>query len=214
MANYSKGKHTQKRILEVSSKLFYEQGYNATNTRQIANEAGINLGLIKYHFDSKADIAFRIYMQIRNIFDEAFSEQDYSYMQLFLLSSAAELKLCFNNSHFLLFYRDIYRESKFLDTLHSHVTESLNKNSGKSESYKALAGACLTSIKPALIDQYINAGDNHFSDETYIRFYLEQQTYFNDIKKSTSICDFIMQELDKYELNLNEGFQPYIKKIR
>lgn len=214
MANYNKGKDTQKNILAASSRLFYKQGYNETTTRQIAEEAGINLGLIKYYFDSKADIAYHIYLKIRNIYDEAFSAQGYSDIELFLLSSAAELKLCFTNRHFLIFYRDIYRESKLVETLHSHVTESLNKNSKKSESYKILASACLTSIKPSLVNQYISAGDEHFSNETYIRFYLEQQTYFNDIRKSASVCDYIMQELDKYELDLNEGFQPVIRKLR
>ena len=53
-----------------------------------------------------------------------------------------------------------------------------------------------------------------FSDETYIRFYLEQQTYYNGIRKATTICDYIMQELDKYEIGLKEGFVPYINKIR
>lgn len=214
MANYNKGKDTQKNILAASRRLFYSQGYNETTTRQIAKEANINLGLIKYYFDSKADIAYHIYLQIRNVYDEAFSLQGYSDVELFLLSSAAELKLCFTNRNFLMFYRDIYRESKLIETLNSHVSESLNKNSKKSESYKVLASACLTSIKPSLVNQYINAGNEHFSDETYIRFYLEQQTYYNDIRKASNVCDYIMQELDKYELDLKDGFHPVIRKTR
>lgn len=214
MANYNKGKNTQNNILSASRILFYNQGYSQTTTRQIAEKAHINLGLIKYYFDSKADIAYHIYLQIRNVYDELFEAQGYSFVEQFLLSSAAELKLCFNDKHFLIFYRDIYREAKLVETLHSHVAHSLNKNSKQSESYKTLASACLTSIKPSLINQYINAGDNHFSDETYIRFYLEQQTCYNGIRKATTICDYIMQELDKYEIGLKEGFVPYINKIR
>ena len=214
MPNYNNGKQSQKNIILASCKLFYRQGYTNTTTRQIAEEANVNLGLIKYYFDSKSDIAYRIYLTIRNTHTEYFSQYDYNETELFLLCSAAELKLCFSNQKFLFFYRDIFRESKLIETLHSHVETSLNKRSKKSDSYKALASACLTSIKPALVNQYISVGDNHYSSETYIRFYLEQQTYYNDIRNASSVCDFIMQELDKYELDLEDGFIPIIKKLR
>ena len=118
MANYNKGKNTQNNILSASRILFYNQGYSQTTTRQIAEKAHINLGLIKYYFDSKADIAYHIYLQIRNVYDELFEAQGYSFVEQFLLSSAAELKLCFNDKHFLIFYRDIYREAKVVETLH------------------------------------------------------------------------------------------------
>ena len=43
----------REKLLEVSEKLFSEQGYEGTSTRQIARESGINIAMISYYFGSK-----------------------------------------------------------------------------------------------------------------------------------------------------------------
>lgn len=43
---------TQQRILEVARRLFAAQGYNATTTRQIADEAGMSTGAIFANWSS------------------------------------------------------------------------------------------------------------------------------------------------------------------
>lgn len=214
MANYNKGNNTKNVILDVSKRLFYNQGYSNTTTRQIAEEAEVNLGLIKYHFDSKADIACSIYLGIRDYYDEEFRNQGYKDTELYLISSISELILCFTNLNFRYFYRDIYKENKLENTLKSHISKYLDNQTTNASSYKILAASCLSKIKPALVDQYIEAGENHFSNETYIRFYLQQQTHFNTIENSDYLCDFAMQEIDKYDIHLEENFTPVIKKLR
>lgn len=52
----SKGEQTRQQILEVSVRLFNEQGYHGTSMRQIAEQAGIALGGIYNHFASKEAI--------------------------------------------------------------------------------------------------------------------------------------------------------------
>ena len=44
------------RILDVASRLFYEQGYNSTGINQIIDEAGIARGSLYNHFPSKRDL--------------------------------------------------------------------------------------------------------------------------------------------------------------
>lgn len=213
MANYSKGKETQKAILEASSRLFYKCGYNNTTTRQIASDAGINLGLIKYHFDSKADIACHIYIKIRNQHLYYLSQFDYSQFEIYLLASAAELKLCFTNERFLLFYQEIYQENRLIETLRSNIGSSIKINSAEDDIDRDLSVACLTSIKPALINQYITAGDNHFDDEAYIAFYLKQQLYYYNTPNSERMAKYIMNELKKYRFDVTENFVPIIEQI-
>ena len=41
------------RILEAALACFSEQGFDGATTREIARRAGVNLGLIQYHFDGK-----------------------------------------------------------------------------------------------------------------------------------------------------------------
>jgi len=52
----SKGERTRLAVLENAYKLFLEQGYAATSMRQIASQAGLALGGIYNHFESKEAI--------------------------------------------------------------------------------------------------------------------------------------------------------------
>jgi AcrR family transcriptional regulator len=47
---------TRARILETSLKLFSERGFTGTSARDIANLAGLNHGLIRYHFKDKENL--------------------------------------------------------------------------------------------------------------------------------------------------------------
>jgi len=44
---------TEEKIIEAACKVFTQKGYAATRTRDIAEEAGINLALLNYYFRSK-----------------------------------------------------------------------------------------------------------------------------------------------------------------
>jgi AcrR family transcriptional regulator len=46
-------KDARSRILDAALEIFAEQGFAGTTTREIAARAKVNLGLIKYYFDSK-----------------------------------------------------------------------------------------------------------------------------------------------------------------
>ena len=47
---------TREAILIAALRIFASKGYDAASTREIANEAGINHGLIRYYFGSKAQL--------------------------------------------------------------------------------------------------------------------------------------------------------------
>ncbi len=44
---------TEEKIKQAARKIFHEKGYAATRTRDIAEEAGVNLALLNYYFRSK-----------------------------------------------------------------------------------------------------------------------------------------------------------------
>lgn len=48
----------KERILDTASRLFYHQGYNSTGINQIIAEAGIAIGSLYKHFQSKADLLY------------------------------------------------------------------------------------------------------------------------------------------------------------
>jgi AcrR family transcriptional regulator len=47
-------------ILELASRLFYEQGYQGVGMRTLAKEAGIQGGSLYHHFPSKEEMLYRI----------------------------------------------------------------------------------------------------------------------------------------------------------
>lgn len=47
-------------ILEASSRLFYEQGYNKTSLRQIAKACGIEIGNLYYYYKKKIDLVLEL----------------------------------------------------------------------------------------------------------------------------------------------------------
>src|SRR5690554_300677 len=53
---------SEEKIIAAARKVFLEKGYAATRTRDIANEAGINLALLNYYFRSKQKL-FQLIMQ-------------------------------------------------------------------------------------------------------------------------------------------------------
>ena len=55
-ARRADSEHTRCKILDVSEKLFSEQGYTGTSLRAIAEGAGVNLAAAHYHFGSKMDL--------------------------------------------------------------------------------------------------------------------------------------------------------------
>ena len=47
---------TEQKIIRAADNLFTQKGYAATKTREIADEAGVNLALLNYYFGSKENL--------------------------------------------------------------------------------------------------------------------------------------------------------------
>lgn len=60
---------TEEKIIAAARKLFTQKGFSATKTRDIAEEAGINLALLNYYFRSKQNL-FQIIIEEK--FDQLF----------------------------------------------------------------------------------------------------------------------------------------------
>lgn len=52
----SKSDETKERIMRAAVQQFTLRGYEGTTVRDIARAAGVNIGLIRYHFGHKADV--------------------------------------------------------------------------------------------------------------------------------------------------------------
>ena len=66
MARNKYPEETVKLILDVSTKMFCEKGYDNTSLQDIINETKLSKGAIYHHFDSKEDILKAIFQRIGN----------------------------------------------------------------------------------------------------------------------------------------------------
>lgn len=65
---------TKQKIKEAARKVFKQKGYAATRTRDIADEAGVNLALLNYHFKSKEQLFVEVMMEIVGTFKQSIYE--------------------------------------------------------------------------------------------------------------------------------------------
>lgn len=65
---------TEERIKETAKRLFMEQGFAGTKTRDIAKEAGINLALMNYYFRSKQNLFDIIMLEHMQTFVKGIAE--------------------------------------------------------------------------------------------------------------------------------------------
>lgn len=85
--------YKETRILYCSNRLFITRGYEATTMRQIAEAAGVSLGLATYHFKSKRQIAVKV-MESYLIYLKRQLARCVSIEEEPLLHSASMVRLC------------------------------------------------------------------------------------------------------------------------
>lgn len=61
--NKQRVENTRDFIIEAAHDLFLQQGYHGTSMRQIASDAGIALGGLYNHFDSKEDVFHAVFLK-------------------------------------------------------------------------------------------------------------------------------------------------------
>jgi AcrR family transcriptional regulator len=62
-SNKERVENSRQGIIEASHDLFVQQGFHGTSMRQIAGEAGIALGGLYNHFDSKEDVFHAVFLK-------------------------------------------------------------------------------------------------------------------------------------------------------
>ena len=63
---------TKEKIIQTALKVFNEQGLEATSIRKIAETMGITHGNLRYHYKTKADIVYQIFLDLQAAIDQEF----------------------------------------------------------------------------------------------------------------------------------------------
>lgn len=213
MTQYIKGKQTKEILLKTAKRLFYEQGYDATTTRQIAEVSEVNLGLIKYHFESKAYIALEVYIQVRDSFDGWLTTQGYEKEERLLVGSAIEIILCFNSPNFKKFYVELYQEAKIRDYFQNRMgTYQASDHDDKVSAQ--LYGVAFSFMKASLMSYTFTEEGQKISMKQYIKFYMQQQMAAHNMVNADVVSEKVYEELEKYYFSVVSNFTPVIQEIR
>ena len=83
----TKGEKTKQRILEVAAELFWQNGYQGTNTNTISQTAGVNKATLYRYFPSKDDLAVAVIenycdLAIAYVFESSLQATDDPFEQL------------------------------------------------------------------------------------------------------------------------------------
>lgn len=119
MATQTTRKNKRDKIREVAGELFLTQGYAQTSMRQIAQESGVSLGLVTYHFAEKNLIAYELLAEKLQQLSIAVS-QVISVEEDAVLYSGCVTKLSVavsTSSRFQQFYLDALREDVYLKVI-------------------------------------------------------------------------------------------------
>lgn len=61
---------TKEQIMKVASEMFSTKGFKGTSVRSIAQESGVNIAAINYHFGSKENLYMEVFLRSHSWFEE------------------------------------------------------------------------------------------------------------------------------------------------
>lgn len=218
MAKYSKGLETKQSILKAARSMFYSNGYINTTTRQLADASNTNLGLIKYYFESKSDIAFLIYTDIKESIYKELLNYDFppDSIYFYLMEQCIELIYILNNESYQRFYHEIMMDIKFKDFIREKSISDLKSifNGNKDDEEVIFSCIYISSLLPSIVEYIQNDTCIKFDQSTIIAQFLKQLTQYLNNNNDINTCAFITDELNNFYLNIVDNFTPIIAKIK
>lgn len=177
MAEYSVGVATKGKIFETAKELFYEKGVEATSYTDISERAGVNRGLVSYHFKSKANIAREVFAgfvdSMEAAVEERWGDEDVTLSVCNVLVELFQFRLLSENPNALRFYSEImsgldYHEDMF--EVQGEVVDKMLKGIGKTMAEDARRTiTCMMSGTEMELVQAMRTGYLTESVESFVR---------------------------------------------
>lgn len=127
LANNSKEKKREA-LLAAALELFAEQGLNRASTAQIAKRAGVASGTLFFHFNSKKDLIYAVFEQVRTRIEAALVLDVETSMPV----GEQMIRLLSNLLHYFLDNPDEFR---FMEQFHFSSFNTLNRELHSDKSY-------------------------------------------------------------------------------
>jgi len=211
--HYSKGLQTKQNILAVSKHLFYERGYDKVTIREIAAASEANLGLLNYYFKGKGDLGMTIYIEVRKALDHALQQFFPNRMGAddFLLSSAAELKMCLRSRQYGNFYLFMSKEPQFKKDINETIISTILKYAkpdSRITDRAILASLSTMATKPTLVEHFY-AYPDQIDENMYLQYYLEMQIH--QLNMGTEQYADLFTAIQSFSCSMLADFVPVIE---
>ncbi|MPW24434.1 TetR family transcriptional regulator [Alkalibaculum sp. M08DMB] len=223
LAQYKKGMDTKHKILQVSKKLFVDNGYVKTSCKMICEEADVNLGLIHYHYKSKKNIASIIYayflVEVKELVKRYMTEELHNYE----LKYATALEhwifygLLLGDNRYKIFYYEICKENLLVDEntkileyfykLHVN-TYNLNISANEIKLIRVSGAALNMGLIQKYVENYFDMTIDELSEYKIRNMYrllkLKEDEIDDIVEVSNNIYNKInIKLLDYFELSLD-----------
>lgn len=104
-------------IVRTAARLFIEQGYENTGMRQIAEESGVSLGLINYHFGSKKELGILLVQSHVRALQDYINKTNPEDDRLRMLTLIRLNYIVFNTPRLKRFYEDTMKNDIYLEAI-------------------------------------------------------------------------------------------------
>lgn len=103
---------TKQKILVKSLVLFNDQGISSVSLRTIADEAGISVGNLQYHFKKREDIVEALYFQLVDKMNNVFTLDEKEILRSFFLAAKEIISVMYAYQFFLLDFVTVVRNNQ------------------------------------------------------------------------------------------------------
>lgn len=210
---YNAGNLTKEKIINVTKKLLYKQGFTKTTYDDISNATGINRALIPYHFKSKQMLGATIYSEIINNFLERFDSildiSEFTPDFISILHIAAYYQLL-KDAHFSQFANELQEDKDFSTFMQKSeallLNGLLNKNTKLSASEVTIIHSCAIGMKKELF-YLVNTTDIDVNEAAKIQLYMLLSYTGYSKKKIEELYDSAMQVINMLNFKITKDFQ-------
>lgn len=145
---------TKRKILDTACRLFNENGVSETSLRTIADDMGISIGNLQYHFKKRDDVIETLYFEIVDKMDAVFQPAQHSLLASVLNFPKITIEVLFEYRFFLIdlvtitrnnqkikkHFSDLskLRTSQFLEITQILISKGIMRNEAFEGEYESL----------------------------------------------------------------------------
>ncbi len=189
-------KNTKQKILTASLKLFNKSGISDVSLRDIADELGISVGNLQYHFKKREDIVEALYFQLVEKIDRIYFMETDDLLKSYLSFPTEMSKILYEYRFFLLDFITITRRNQ---KIKSHYAELSKRR--EMESLKIVE----VLIKNGLMREELLKNEYH---HLYKRIELISNFWFSSILIQKKVLS--KKSIEGYSLLINQSIYPYL----